>query len=53
MLGLLYDGNRSLNLVGFAYVHEVEDFDSRISTSSHCFTFVGGLIVELLQLLMM
>jgi hypothetical protein len=41
MLGLPYDGKRNANLVGFAHVDWVGDFDNRRSTSGHCFTLVG------------
>jgi histone deacetylase 1/2 len=43
MLGLLYDGKRNANLVGFANVDWARDFDSK-STSSHCFTLVRGVV---------
>jgi hypothetical protein len=42
MSGLLYDGKRNANLVGFARVDWVGDFDSRRSTLGHYFTLVGG-----------
>jgi hypothetical protein len=46
MLGLPYDGKRNANLVGFAHVDWVGDFDNRRSTSGHCFTLVGVVLVK-------
>jgi hypothetical protein len=41
MSGLLYDGKRNANLVGFAHLDWVGDFDSRRSTLGHYSTLVG------------
>lgn len=43
MLGLFYDG-KFINPVGFTYVDWARDFDSMTSTSSHCLTFVDGVV---------
>jgi hypothetical protein len=41
MSRLFYDGKRSANLMGFVDVDWARDFDSRRSTSKHCFIVVG------------